>query len=80
MSRQRAWQIKAHKENRCITCGKLRNNNKQRCNLCRKKARIITRQWVKDHPGYVKKHNDKFRKKNPNYNKNYYRDNIKGKK
>lgn len=80
MTRQREWQIKSHKNGLCITCGQKKFTKQQRCEKCKKKAMVVTRKWFKKNPDYVKKLNDDFRKRNPNYMRDYYRKNIRGKK
>lgn len=50
VSRQQVWQLKMHKEGRCVSCGE-KAVNKNHCAPCREKHRARARKWVRKNAG-----------------------------
>lgn len=72
MSRQKRWQIKKRSEGLCITCGKLPIYKGGWCRRHHRAITAISKRHRDKNSEYYRKKGIEFRKKNPDYAKNYY--------
>ena len=72
-SRQRLWQLNKVKQGLCCQCGEKSIYKASNCKQCYSKKLIFNHKWYEKNKEH---HNGlmlKWRQKNPDYMKNYYR-------
>lgn len=72
ISNQRRWQIDRVARGLCSSCGKIKIFCTGLCKLCYRKRLAYQRKWQAKNRRKTQKACADFRRKNPNYHRDYY--------